>query len=80
LNNLIVFAVRETYKTIAALQREGGEDGTGPEVKEYSEYYRGEVLEAGLRSGKLVAGMLTVNKHLSQQEAFVTRSPSSDVR
>ena len=76
-----ILSVREAYKTIAALQREGGEEGGGgPEVKEYTEYYRPEMLEAGIRSGRLVAGILAVNKHLSQQEAFVTRGPTSDLR
>ena len=62
------------------MQREGGEEEGGGGGGEYSEYYRPEVLEAGIRAGKLVPGILAVNKHLSQHEAFVTRGPSSDVR
>jgi hypothetical protein len=75
------FTAWEAYKAIAALQREGGgEEASGPEVRDYSEYYRTDILEAGIRSGKLVAGILAVNKHLSAQEAFVSRGATSDVR
>ena len=42
-------------------------------TKEFSEYYRPEVLEAGLRSGKFISGRLNVNKHLALTEAFVSR-------
>jgi hypothetical protein len=77
----IFFPAWEAYKAIAALQREGGgEEASGPEVRDYSEYYRTDILEAGIRSGKLVAGILAVNKHLSAQEAFVSRGATSDMR
>ena len=77
-------AVREAYKVNAALLREGAEEGAaaggGTPEAPYTEYYRPEVLEAGLRAGKLAAGILTVNKHLSQQEAFVTRGAVGETR
>ncbi len=76
-------AAQEAYKAIAASQREGAaaaEEG-GPEARwDYTEYYRPEVLEAGIRAGKLVPGLLRVNKHLSQQEAFVTPRTATDAR
>jgi hypothetical protein len=76
-----VCAAREAYKAIAASQREGAaEEGGGPEVRDYTEYYRPEVLEAGIRAGKLIPGLLRVNKHLSQQEAFVTPRTATDAR
>ena len=42
-------------------------------TREYCEYYKPEILEAGLRSGKFISGRLNVNKHLSSTEAFVSR-------
>jgi hypothetical protein len=56
-----VCAAREAYKAIAASQREGAaaeEGGGGPEARDYTEYYRPEVLEAGIRAGKLIPGLL----------------------
>merc|ERR1719232_1026984 len=46
---------------------------TEDRTKDYFEYYKPEVLEAGLRSGKFVSGRLSVNKHLAMTEAFVAR-------
>lgn len=40
--------------------------------REYSEYLPAEVLEAGIKSGRYVQGILNVNKHRAQQEATVT--------
>ncbi len=74
-------AAREAYKAIAASQREGAAEESGPEARwDYTEYYRPEVLEAGVRAGKLIPGILRVNKHLSQQEAFVTPRTATDAR
>ena len=42
-------------------------------TKEFTEYYKPDVLEAGLRSGKFISGRLNVNKHLALTEAFVAR-------
>ena len=42
-------------------------------TKEFSEYYKTELLESGLKSGKFISGRLNVNKHLAQTEAFVSR-------
>ena len=46
---------------------------TEDRTKDYFEYYKPEVLEAGLRAGKFVSGRLSVNKHLAHTEATVTR-------
>jgi hypothetical protein len=75
-----VCAAREAYKAIAASQRENLTEEGGPEARDYTEYYRPEVLEAGIRAGKLIPGLLRVNKHLSQQEAFVTPRTATDAR
>ncbi len=53
-----VCAAREAYMAIAASQREGATEESGPEVRDYTEYYRPEVLEAGIRAGKLIPGLL----------------------
>ena len=47
-------------------------------AKEYFEYYKNEVLQAGLKSGKFVSGRLNVNKHLAQTEAFVSRGSNHE--
>ena len=36
--------------------------------KEYFEYYKPELIQAGLKSGKFISGRLNVNKHLAQTE------------
>ena len=41
--------------------------------KEYFEYYKTEVLESGIKSGKFISGRINVNKHFGQTEAFVAR-------
>ena len=65
----------ELYRSIQAA-------ATSPEARVqegFADYYRPEVLEAGLRSGKFVSGRLAVNKHLAATEAFVSRvSKDSD--
>ena len=44
----------------------------------FFEYYKPEVLSAGLQSGKLVSGRISVNKHLAMTEAFVSRGAVKD--
>lgn len=39
---------------------------------EYEGYLPQEVLNSGVKSGKLVQGRLNVNKYNSMQEAFIT--------
>lgn len=73
-------AAHELYSSIGqALEERESESSE----KEYSEYLPAEVLEAGIKSGRYVQGILNVNKHRAQQEAVVTTqcfsSKSTDV-
>ena len=43
-------------------------------VEGYFEYFKPEIVESGLKSGRFVSGRLSVNKHLGQTEAFVSRN------
>ena len=65
---------RELLKALEFAAANPTEDRT----KDYFEYYKPEVLEAGLRAGKFVSGRLSVNKHLAQTEAFVSRGGSHE--
>lgn len=57
----------KTIKQAAASPEEGKTEG-------FFEYYKPELLEAGVRTGRLVQGRIAVNKHFSQTEAFVSRA------
>jgi len=59
----------EVYKSIQVAASHPDEEKS----KEYFEYYKTEVLESGIKSGKFISGRLNVNKHRSQTEAFVSR-------
>ena len=65
---------QELHKTLEFAAANPTEDRT----KDYFEYYKPEVLEAGLRAGKFVSGRLSVNKHLALTEAFVSRGSSHE--
>lgn len=41
---------------------------------EYLGYLPTDVLEAGIKSGRLIKGFLNVNKYDAQREAFLQRS------
>lgn len=47
---------------------------------EYLGYLPTDVLEAGIKSGRLIKGFLNVNKHDAQREAFLRRSGSSETK
>ena len=64
---------QELHKALEFAAANPTEDRT----KDYFEYYKPEVLEAGLRAGKFVSGRLSVNKHLALTEAFVSRGSSA---
>ncbi|TRY82061.1 hypothetical protein DNTS_006693 [Danionella cerebrum] len=61
-------AAHDLYSSIAQTllerENEGGE-------KVYTEHLPAEVLEAGIKSGRYIQGILSVNKHRAQHEAFV---------
>ncbi|XP_026992960.2 DIS3-like exonuclease 1 isoform X1 [Tachysurus fulvidraco] len=61
-------AAQELYASIAQSLQERESEGT---EKEYTEHLPAEVLEAGIKSGRYIQGILNVNKHRSQHEAFV---------
>uniref|UniRef100_A0A8C6SSB1 DIS3-like exonuclease 1 n=1 Tax=Neogobius melanostomus TaxID=47308 RepID=A0A8C6SSB1_9GOBI len=72
---LDVRAALELYSSIAqALQEREGEVSE----REYSEHLPHELLEAGIKSGRYLLGILNVNKHRAQQEATVTTQISSN--
>ncbi|XP_066512745.1 DIS3-like exonuclease 1 [Hoplias malabaricus] len=68
-------AAQELYTSIAHALQERESEGV---EKEYTEHLPAEVLEAGIKSGRYIQGMLSVNKHRSQNEAFVRFEGSSN--
>ncbi|CAL1604420.1 unnamed protein product [Knipowitschia caucasica] len=66
---LDVHAAHELYSSIT--QAALGRENEGSE-KEYIEHLPSELLEAGIKSGRYVQGILNVNKHRAQLEALVT--------
>merc|ERR1719334_2474746 len=59
----------EVYKSIQQSTKNPDEEKS----KEYFEYYKSDVLESGIKSGKFISGRINVNKHFGQTEAFVAR-------
>jgi len=64
----------EVYKSIQVAAAHPEEEKS----KEYFEYYKTEMLESGIKSGKFISGRLNVNKHCSRTEAFVARGGVND--
>lgn len=62
-------AAHELYSSISQALQEKESEST---EKEYTEHLPPEVLEAGIKSGRYVQGILNVNKHRAQQEALVS--------
>ncbi len=58
------------YGDISKALAAGGEKG---DRANFTDYLRLDLLEAGMRKGRLVQGRLEVNKHHSMKEAFVVR-------
>ncbi|KAM3926404.1 DIS3-like exonuclease 1 [Leptodactylus fuscus] len=61
----------ELYESVRQSLCERETDSRESNGKEYQEHLPVEVLEAGIKSGRYKQGVLSVNKHRSQLEAFV---------
>ncbi|XP_030017534.1 DIS3-like exonuclease 1 isoform X2 [Sphaeramia orbicularis] len=68
-------AAHELYNSISQALEEKESEGT---EKEYTEHLPSEILEAGIKSGRYIQGVLNVNKHRAQQEALITTQASSN--
>ncbi|XP_037588876.1 DIS3-like exonuclease 1 [Cebus imitator] len=64
-------AARELCDSILQSRRERENESQESHGKEYPEHLPLEVLEAGIKSGRYIQGILNVNKHRAQIEAFV---------
>ncbi|KAM5292142.1 DIS3-like exonuclease 1 isoform 2-T2 [Ctenodactylus gundi] len=64
-------AARELCESILQCRRERDSETQESPGKEYPEHLPLEVLAAGVKSGRYVQGILSVNKHRAQVEAFV---------
>ncbi|KAM4036792.1 DIS3-like exonuclease 1 isoform 1-T1 [Anomaloglossus baeobatrachus] len=62
---------QELYESIRQALFEREADSRESNGKEYQEHLPLQVLEAGIKSGRYKQGVLSVNKHRSQMEAFV---------
>ncbi|XP_040270225.1 DIS3-like exonuclease 1 isoform X1 [Bufo bufo] len=62
---------QELYESVRQALCERDTDSRESNGKEYQEHLPLEVLEAGIKSGRYKQGVLSVNKHRSQLEAFV---------
>ncbi|XP_018408330.1 PREDICTED: DIS3-like exonuclease 1 [Nanorana parkeri] len=61
----------ELYNSIREALQERETESRESNGKEYQEHLPLEILEAGIKSGRYKQGVLSVNKHRSQLEAFV---------
>ncbi|NWZ53254.1 DI3L1 exonuclease, partial [Haliaeetus albicilla] len=64
-------AAHELFDSILQAQRERESESQENNGKEYSEHLPVEILEAGIKSGRYIQGILHVNKHRAQLEALV---------
>ncbi|ELW62387.1 DIS3-like exonuclease 1 [Tupaia chinensis] len=64
-------AAHELCDSILQSRRERENESQESHRKEYPEHLPLEVLEAGIKSGRYIQGLLNVNKHRAQIEAFV---------
>ncbi|XP_049761759.1 DIS3-like exonuclease 1 isoform X3 [Elephas maximus indicus] len=64
-------AAHELCDSILQSRRERENESQESRGKEYPEHLPLEVLEAGIKSGRYIQGILNVNKHRAQMEAFV---------
>ncbi|XP_030044699.1 DIS3-like exonuclease 1 [Microcaecilia unicolor] len=71
-------AAHELYESILQSQRERESESQENHGKEYPEHLPLEVLEAGIKSGRYIQGVLNVNKHRAQSEAFVRLQGTSN--
>ncbi|XP_062439861.1 DIS3-like exonuclease 1 isoform X2 [Rhea pennata] len=64
-------AAHELFDSIIQARRERESESQENNGKEYPEHLPIEILEAGVKSGRYIQGILNVNKHRAQLEAFV---------
>nr|XP_056721762.1 DIS3-like exonuclease 1 [Euleptes europaea] len=64
-------AAHELFDSILHSRRERESESQEHSGKEYPEHVPMESLEAGIKSGRYIQGVLNVNKHRAQVEAFV---------
>ncbi|KGL77635.1 DIS3-like exonuclease 1, partial [Tinamus guttatus] len=64
-------AAHELFVSITQARRERESESQENNGKEYPEHLPMEILEAGVKSGRYIQGVLNVNKHRAQLEAFV---------
>ncbi|XP_005990163.1 DIS3-like exonuclease 1 isoform X1 [Latimeria chalumnae] len=64
-------AVHELYDSILQSQRDRENESQENHGKEFPEHLPLEILEAGIKSGRYIQGILNVNKHRAQMEGFV---------
>ncbi|XP_069480367.1 DIS3-like exonuclease 1 isoform X2 [Ambystoma mexicanum] len=79
-----LLSAQELYDSIRQAKRERDCESHDNHGKEYPEHLPLQVLEAGTKSGRYIQGVLNVNKHRAQLEAFVrlegSSSKESDLR
>uniref|UniRef100_A0A8D0H2Z5 DIS3-like exonuclease 1 n=1 Tax=Sphenodon punctatus TaxID=8508 RepID=A0A8D0H2Z5_SPHPU len=64
-------AAHDLYDSILQSRCERESESQENHGKEYAEHVPMEILEAGIKSGRYIQGILNVNKHRAQIEAFV---------
>ncbi|XP_007420775.1 DIS3-like exonuclease 1 [Python bivittatus] len=64
-------AAHELLDSILQSRRERESESQENSGKEYPEHFPMETLEAGIKSGQYIQGVLNVNKHRAQVEAFM---------
>ncbi|KAJ7311275.1 hypothetical protein JRQ81_006890 [Phrynocephalus forsythii] len=71
-------AAHELFDSIVQSRRERESESQENNGKEYAEHVAVEALEAGIKSGRYIQGVLNVNKHRAQVEAFVRLQGASN--
>ncbi|XP_033023786.1 DIS3-like exonuclease 1 isoform X1 [Lacerta agilis] len=71
-------AAHELFESIVHSRRERENESQENHGKEYPEHVPVEMLEAGIKSGRYIQGVLNVNKHRAQVEAFVRLQGASN--
>ncbi|XP_069078997.1 DIS3-like exonuclease 1 [Pleurodeles waltl] len=79
-----LLSAQELYDSISQAKQGRESETQDTHGKEYPEHLPLQVLEAGIKSGRYIQGVLNVNKHRAQVEAFVrlegTSSKESDLQ
>ncbi|XP_042300283.1 DIS3-like exonuclease 1 [Sceloporus undulatus] len=71
-------AAHDLFDSILQSRRERENESQENKGKEYAEHVPIEALEAGIKSGRYIQGVLNVNKHRAQVEAFVRLQGASN--